>query len=267
MTALATDDRAALARELDAFEQGALNPDAFDHATHVRVAFAMCGRYPFEEALARYGRGLRTLCARAGRPEKYHVTITVAFLALVAQRRAAAGDVPWDDFAARNADLLDRGCLARWYDRATLSTEHARHSFVLPPPARGEPPASVAGVASRASAGPAGSGDQRPAPSADLAWFRVVYVACIAAMSVQAMAGAASFADHHAWLAALEIVAAALLLPRRTRLAGLVVLLLVYAVAAVVTLHLGRLPIYLLLYAASAVLVARGDHARTTARP
>lgn len=132
----ARDGERALARELAAFARGAIDPADFDHTAHLRVAFAMAGRYAFDEALARYSRGLRRLCARAGRPDRFHMTITVAFLALVAERRADA-DAPgppetWATFAARNPDLLDRGCLERWYDRATLASARARQGFVLP---------------------------------------------------------------------------------------------------------------------------------------
>ena len=48
----------------------------------------MLGRYPFGEAVTRFSRGLRLLAAKAGRPEIYHETITVAFLALIGERRA-----------------------------------------------------------------------------------------------------------------------------------------------------------------------------------
>jgi hypothetical protein len=94
-----------------------------------------------------------------------------------------------------------------------------------------------------------------------LHWYRLTYVACIVALSVQTALGARNFADHHFWLAAIEIGAALLMLARRSQVAGLVLLLAVYAVAAAVTLHLGKSPAHLVLYAASAMLIVRLDPA------
>jgi len=127
-----------LARELAAFELGTLDPASFDHAAHVRMAFAMAGRYAFDDALARYSRALRRLCARVGRPDKYHATVTVAFLALVGERRMEhpGGDDSWDAFAERNPDLFERDCLDRWYDGAVLASDRARRTFILPAPRR-----------------------------------------------------------------------------------------------------------------------------------
>ena len=128
----------ALMQELASFERGAVDPATFDHAAHVRMAFAMTGRYAFDEALVRYSRGLRALCASVGKSEKHHMTVTVAFLALVAERRddVRRGSESWNAFAAHNADLLRRDCLDRWYDRSVLTSERARRIFVLPAPAR-----------------------------------------------------------------------------------------------------------------------------------
>jgi hypothetical protein len=91
----------------------------------------------------------------------------------------------------------------------------------------------------------------------DLTWFRLLYVACIIGLSVQTAAGARGSADHHFWLAVVEILGALLLAWRRTQMAGLVVLLGVYAIATIITLHAGHLPLYLILYAGAAVAIAR----------
>ena len=81
----------------------------------------------------------------------------------------------------------------------------------------------------------------------------------IVALSLQAMHGAVSLRDHHAWLPALEILGAVLLLGRRVQRAGLVILLAVYLIAAVVTLHMGHLPLYLVLYAGTAIFLVRSE--------
>src|SRR5438128_1830676 len=97
--------------ELLALETGALDPAMFSHREHVRLGYEMLGRYPFGEAVARFSRGLKLLAAKAGRPEHYHETITVAFLALIGERRAETKHDNWREFKATNNDLLNKHCL------------------------------------------------------------------------------------------------------------------------------------------------------------
>ena len=122
------------ADELLALETGAVDPAMFPHSEHVRLGYEMLGRYSFGEAVARFSRGLRLLAAKGGRPERYHETITVAFLALIGERRAQREHHNWREFQASNSDLLDKHCLERWYEAEQLGTDLARRSFCLPQP-------------------------------------------------------------------------------------------------------------------------------------
>ena len=121
---------------LQAFEMGALDPAKFPHAEHVRLGFEMLARHPFGEALLRFSRGLQLLAARAGRPQLYHETITVAFLALVNERRVRGGPQTWSEFQRSNADLFDKRCLEKWYSAEQLASDLARRTFCLPRPIR-----------------------------------------------------------------------------------------------------------------------------------
>ena len=125
---------AATAEELIALETGALDPSAFPHPEHVRFACGMLARYPFGEAVARFSRGIKLLAAKAGRPEVYHETITVAFLALINERRAGTKWEDWGEFTASNSDLFDKRCLEKWYDTEELGSDLARRTFCLPRP-------------------------------------------------------------------------------------------------------------------------------------
>jgi hypothetical protein len=125
---------ASIDDELRALETGALDPAMFPHPEHVRLAYEMLGRHPFGEAVTRFSRGLRLLAAKGGRPEVYHETITVAFLALVGERRAGARNAGWSEFKTNNSDLLDKRCLDRWYDAEQLGSSLARQIFCLPRP-------------------------------------------------------------------------------------------------------------------------------------
>jgi hypothetical protein len=118
--------------ELVALETGALDPRAFPHQEHVRFAYGMLEHYPFGEAVNRFSRGLKLIAAKAGQPEIYHETITVAFLALINERRASFSFRNWSEFEAKNRDLFDKRCLEKWYDAEQLGSDLARRTFCLP---------------------------------------------------------------------------------------------------------------------------------------
>lgn len=117
------------------FEDATLPNEAFHHLEHVRVAWALLERYPPLAALERFSGALRRFAAAHGAPGLYHETITWAFVFLIQERRAAApaGEV-WEEFAARNPDLLQwkPSILERYYSRETLDSELARRVFLLP---------------------------------------------------------------------------------------------------------------------------------------
>jgi hypothetical protein len=120
------------ADELRALETGALDPSKFPHQEHVRLAYGMLERYPFGEAVARFSRGVKLLAAKAGRPDIYHETITVAFLAVIGERRARSLSNSWAEFEEHNSDLFDKRCLERWYEAKQLGSDLARRTFCLP---------------------------------------------------------------------------------------------------------------------------------------
>ena len=132
----------AATEELRAFETGALDPAQFPHSEHVRLGFEILGRYSFGEAICRFSRGLKSLAAKAGKPQIYHETITVAFLALINERRATEATQTWSEFKAKNADLFDKRCLEKWYAAEQLGSDLARRTFCLPRllPMRPDPP-------------------------------------------------------------------------------------------------------------------------------
>ena len=125
---------------LSAFEDGRIDPAQFPHRAHVQVSYELLERHRFPEALLHLARGLRRLATKAGKPVIYHETITAAFLALIAERRWRDGRGTWEDFAARNPDLLRKELLAEIYDPDVLRSEMARETFVLP--LRKSPPES-----------------------------------------------------------------------------------------------------------------------------
>jgi hypothetical protein len=121
--------------ELTRFVRGEIAAASFPHREHVRMAFEMLRRHDFAETVLHFSRALRSMAQRAGKPEAFHQTVTIAFLSLIAERLEGG---QWDDFAAfarHNPDLLEKGMLVRWYRPERLASAQARRTFLLPEPA------------------------------------------------------------------------------------------------------------------------------------
>ncbi len=114
------------------FETGDLDPGAFRHADHIGVAYQMLGEEDFVAAAARYASGIRSLATQAGVPKKYNVTITMAFLSLVAERMRTTPHEGYGEFIANNADLLEKDVLGGWYSRERIESDLARTVFLMP---------------------------------------------------------------------------------------------------------------------------------------
>ena len=118
--------------DLERFERSELDPAAFRHIDHLEAAYAMLSKYDFVEACTRYSAAIRSMAESAGAADKFNATITIAFMSIVAERRARSGDAGWHAFIASNPDLMDRNVLGAWYSRDRLGSETARRQFLLP---------------------------------------------------------------------------------------------------------------------------------------
>jgi hypothetical protein len=122
--------------ELARFVRGELDPRAFPHREHVRMAFEMLRRHSFVETALHYSQALRTMTEKIGKPEVFHQTLTIAFLSLIAERMHTGGAHDFDSFAASNPDLMDKSAVARCYPPERLALDAARRTFILPGPTR-----------------------------------------------------------------------------------------------------------------------------------
>ena len=126
---------AAECPDLERFLRGEIDAAGFPHREHVRMAFEMLRRYDFAESVLHFSRSLRAMTLRAGKPEAFHQTVTIAFLSLIAERLEAEPCEDFGAFARDNPDLLDKSMLTRWYRPERLASERARRTFLLPEPA------------------------------------------------------------------------------------------------------------------------------------
>jgi hypothetical protein len=118
---------------LSALESCSLSERDFGHAAHVRAAYLYLRSGDFEAALVKIRRAIRTYAASLGKADRYHETITVAYLSLIRQKLYERGDGGgWEGFAQENPELLERDLLLRFYPQTQLESELARRIFLLP---------------------------------------------------------------------------------------------------------------------------------------
>jgi hypothetical protein len=121
-------------RDLERFMRGEVDAAAFPHREHVRMGFEMLRRHDFAETAFRFSAALRAMAGRAGKPQAFHQTVTIAFLSLIAERIDSGDYADFDSFARGNADLLEKSALSRWYPSERLASDAAKRTFLLPNP-------------------------------------------------------------------------------------------------------------------------------------
>lgn len=123
-------DRESLLSRFEALE---IDAEEFGHLEHVQAGFEMLHKYGFVEACARYASTINTMATNAGAPDKFNVTITFAFLSLIAERINRNNDHQnFGGFLAENPDLESANVLDHWYSEDYLKSDFARKHFALP---------------------------------------------------------------------------------------------------------------------------------------
>jgi hypothetical protein len=121
-----------------AFLDCTLPPAQLGHPEHVRLAYLFLRRHPdFGDAAVAFRSALRRYVTAVGAADRYHETLTWAYLALIAERieRDGQGIADSHQFIARWPELIDHraGALAAVYDVAEVTASPlARRVFVLP---------------------------------------------------------------------------------------------------------------------------------------
>lgn len=119
---------------VQSFERTTIDPSTFHHREHLYVAWCYLRALPLEDALARYVRHLRQLATALGAPDKFHATMTWAYLVVLHDAMDRSPDASFADLLAKNPTLVSHGAgaLDPYYDRAVLHSDEARRRFVLP---------------------------------------------------------------------------------------------------------------------------------------
>jgi hypothetical protein len=104
----------------------------FGHREHLELAWTYLRLQPFEEAQRVMIAAIRHIARAHGAEDKYHETITRAWLHFVAVHMQRWGAESFEEFIEANADLLDRKLLEHFYSRELIFGEPARAVWVDP---------------------------------------------------------------------------------------------------------------------------------------
>jgi hypothetical protein len=104
----------------------------FGHREHIRLAWRELREHDRDVAMGRIETTIRHIAAAHGEPDKYHRTITEAWVALVHHHLAEAPALGFDEFLDRFPALLDGRLLGHHYSRELLADPAARAGSVAP---------------------------------------------------------------------------------------------------------------------------------------
>lgn len=113
-------------RFLQAFKDTTLEP--FHHRDHLRVTYLYLSQFGEAGTLERLGKAILRYAAARNGAEKYHETITQAWIRLVASAAAPS----FESMLEAYPQLLDKNLLKRYYSSDLLMSQEARERWVEP---------------------------------------------------------------------------------------------------------------------------------------
>jgi len=103
-----------------------------DHRAHVHLTWLAVRAAGMPAAVGLVSEGIQRTARYAGVPQKYHATVSRAWVELVAHHVDARPANDFAHFARDNPELLDKRLVSRFYRSATLAGQAARTGWVEP---------------------------------------------------------------------------------------------------------------------------------------
>jgi hypothetical protein len=114
-------------------ESLALSNDEFRHRQHLEIAFWYLQSKGTEAGSDAIVRALEALTAHLGHAEKFHLTMTLCWIRLVAAGMAEDGPCETPEaLISKHSGLLDKHLPLRFYSKELLFSERARSQWVEP---------------------------------------------------------------------------------------------------------------------------------------
>jgi hypothetical protein len=115
------------------FESCEYGNERFKHADHIRLAWIYIRCFGLQTAQDRIATSIRRFAVRLGHEEKYHATMTRAWLYLVCAAHCATPAIDdFDKFISSHLWLADKRTLSAFYSETLLASDEARRHWVEP---------------------------------------------------------------------------------------------------------------------------------------
>jgi hypothetical protein len=106
--------------------------ERFGHRQHVHLTWLAVKNCGTPGAIALVSEGIQRTARYAGAPQKYHATVSRAWVELVGHHVYADPTPDFDSFVELNPALLDKRLLTRFYRPSTLAAASAKDGWVEP---------------------------------------------------------------------------------------------------------------------------------------
>ena len=119
-------------RDLRILHQILASRGGFGHREHIELAWNLVRHDPIDRAAENMIAAIRHVASLHGAEDKYHETITRAWLHFVAVHSQRWGADSFEDFIGLNPDLLDRKLIEHFYSRELIFSDSARTVWADP---------------------------------------------------------------------------------------------------------------------------------------
>jgi hypothetical protein len=112
--------------------------ERFGHREHIHLTWLAVRRCGLPAAIGLVSDGIQRTARYAATPQKYHATVSRAWVELVGHHATERGESEGDGdreftaFADRHPALLDKRLLTRFYRPVTLASPQAKNGWVEP---------------------------------------------------------------------------------------------------------------------------------------
>jgi hypothetical protein len=117
---------------LRGLEDASLSNRAFRHSDHLKAAYLYLRRFGYPHGLDAVEAAIRHFAAANGTPQKFHLTLTLAWGRFVAAHCDGICAAPFEAFLEQNRELLDPTLPLRFYSSARLFDDAARRGWREP---------------------------------------------------------------------------------------------------------------------------------------
>ena len=116
-----------------ALERGEVANENFHHVSHLHVAWVyLAESSSVQQAANKMRDSLRRFAGAAGKPQKYHETITLFWVHLLSRAHAVSGGERLEEIVHANPQLLEKNFPLAYYSAERLFSDEARTSWVEP---------------------------------------------------------------------------------------------------------------------------------------